>query len=251
MLDAEIEHLGPERVAAFVAEPIGGAASGAAMPPAGYWEAISAVCERHGILIIADEVMTGFGRTGEWFASTHFGLVPDIMTMAKGASSGYWPLGICAFSRRIADSLTAGGFVHGFTYSHDVVGAAAGSAVLKRIDQLGLVERARRAGPELEAALRASVGDHPLVGDIRGIGLLWAVELVADRTTNQAFPAAERVAHRLTEKAREHGLVVYPSTGCAGDGEGDLVMIGPPLIVRDDEIEILAALLSAALDGMK
>ncbi|MFZ0014868.1 MAG: aspartate aminotransferase family protein [Acidimicrobiia bacterium] len=250
MLEAEIARVGPDRVAAFIAEPVGGAASGAAVPPPGYWQAISAVCKRHGILVVADEVMTGFGRTGEWFASTHFGLEPDIMTMAKGASSGYWPLGICAFSRHIADSLTTGGFAHGFTYSHHIVGAAAGSAVLKRIDQLGLVEQARKAGPLLEAALRATIGDHPMVGDIRGIGLLWAVELVADRATREPFPGADRMAQRLTDRAREHGLLVYPSTGCAGSGRGDVVMIGPPLIVREDEIEILVALLAAALDGL-
>lgn len=249
-LDAEIESLGPHRVAAFIAEPVGGAASGASMPPDGYWEAISAVCERHGVLVIADEVMTGFGRTGEWFASTHFGLRPDIMTMAKGASSGYWPLGVCAFSGAIATTLRESGFTHGFTFSHHMVGAAAGIAVIKRIDQLGLCERAQKMGVVLENALLSEVGDHSVVGDIRGIGLLWAVELANDQATRRPFPSSDRMATRLANRARDHGLLVYPSTGSAGEGRGDLVMVGPPLIVREEEIEILVARLSAALDDL-
>jgi len=251
MLEAEIERLGPHRVAAFIAEPIGGAASGAAVPPDGYWERIAEVCARHGVLIIADEVMTGFGRTGVWFASEHFGLRPDIMTMAKGASSGYWPLGLCAFSGAVADTLRESALVHGFTFSHHVVGAAAGAAVIKRIDQLHLVERARGMGHRLEAALRTSIGEHPIVGDIRGLGLMWAVELVADKDTGRPFPSSAQVATRLTASARRNGLLLYPSTGCAGQGEGDLVMVGPPLIIRDEEIETLAARFAASLEDME
>lgn len=250
MLDAEIEKLGPERVAAFIAEPVGGAASGAALPPAEYWDEVSSVCRRHGVLVIVDEVMTGFGRTGAWFASEHFELQPDIMTMAKGASGGYWPLGVTAFSEQVTAALTGAGFIHGFTYSHHIVGAAAGSAVIKRMDQLGLVERARKMGPILEDALARATSANPHVGDIRGIGLLWAIELVADRGTKTPFPASDRVALRLTKLARDNGLLVYPSTGSAGGGAGDLVMIGPPLIVREDDIETLADRLHSALEGM-
>lgn len=250
MLDAEIEILGPERIAAFIAEPVGGAASGAAVPPEGYWDEIVSVCQKHGVLVIADEVMTGFGRTGAWFASEHFGLRPDIMTMAKGASSGYWPLGVAAFSGPVTAALTDGGFTHGFTYSHHIVGAAAGSAVIKRMEQLGLVDRAYKMGPVLEDALTRAASGHPRVGDIRGIGLLWAIELVADRASKTPFPAADHAAHRLTDLARDNGLLVYPSTGSAGDGTGDLVMIGPPLIAREDDIDALADRLHAALEGL-
>ncbi len=250
-LQTEMERVGPERVAAFIAEPIGGAASGAAVPPPGYWEAITEVCRRHGVLVIADEVMTGFGRTGRWFASEHFGLRPDIMTMAKGASSGYWPLGVCAFSDRVAKALRARGFVHGFTFSHHQVGAAAGRAVIKRLDELHLVDRAAERGRALGDALRATVGDRALVGDIRGTGLLWAVELVADRDSRRPFPAEDRMAARLTEAAMAHGLLVYPSTGCAGEGTGDLVMIGPPLIVSREEIEMLVDRLAMALEELR
>jgi adenosylmethionine-8-amino-7-oxononanoate aminotransferase len=251
VLDAEIEKLGADRVAAFIAEPVGGATSGAAVPPDGYWETVTEVCARHGVLVIADEVMTGFGRTGAWFASEHFGLRPDIMVMAKGASSGYWPLGVCAFSGRVASALREGGLVHGFTFSHHVVGAAAGAAVIERIDELGLVERARTKGTILEEALKASIGDHPIVGDIRGMGLMWAVELVADRDTRRPFPPSESMAARLTSAARDLGLLVYPSTGSAGEGAGDLVMIGPPLIIRDHEIEMLAGTLAQSLQRLR
>lgn len=251
MLEEKIERLGPDRVAAFIAETVGGAATGAAVPPEGYWEATSAVCKRHGVLVIADEVMTGFGRTGEWFAAEHFGLRPDIITMAKGASSGYWPLGVCAFSAEVTTVLQEGGFTHGFTYSHHIVGAAAGSAVIQRIDQLGLVERARKMEPVLAEALRYATDGHPHVGDVRGLGLLWAVELVADPETKEPFPSTERVAPRLAGLARDAGLVVYPSTGVAGDGDGDLVMIGPPLIIRDADVEVLADRLRTALDGLR
>lgn len=250
MLDAEIEKLGPHRVAAFIGEPVGGAASGAAVPPDGYWDEVTSVCRRHGVLVIADEVMTGFGRTGAWFASEHFGLRPDIMTMAKGASSGYWPLGVAAFSGGVTAALLEAGFIHGFTYSHHIVGAAAGSAVIKRMDQLGLVDRARKRGPIMKDALERAASNHPHVGDIRGIGLLWAIELVADRVSKTPFPRSEQTAGRLTRLCRENGLLVYPSTGSAGDATGDLVMIGPPLIASDDDIETLAERLHTALEGL-
>lgn len=249
-LDAEIERLGSRHIAAFIAEPVGGAASGAAVPPTGYWEAITEVCRRRGVLIIADEVMTGFGRTGAWFASEHFGLRPDIMTMAKGASSGYWPLGVCAFSRPVADRLEEVGFVHGFTYSHHVVGAAAGLAVIRRMQDLRLVERARQLGTVLGDGLVQSIGAHRHVGEVRGIGMLWAVELVADRESKKPFPAREGVATRVAAAAKERGLLVYPSTGCAGFGDGDLLMIGPPLVAREDEIEMLFDVLQVSLNDV-
>jgi adenosylmethionine-8-amino-7-oxononanoate aminotransferase len=246
-LDAEIERLGPGRVAAFIAEPVGGAASGAAVPPNGYWSAVAEVCASHGVLLIADEVMAGFGRTGRWFASEHFDLRPDIMTLAKWASSGYWPLGICAISGEVALALAESGFVHGFTFSHHLLGAAAGMAVIQRMDDLHVVDYAESKGGKLLAALHDALDFHPAVGDIRGIGLLLAVELVADRATKKPFPRANRVAEKLTSLAKGEGLLVYPSTGCAGNGEGDLIMIGPPLIINDQEIEMLVSKLSTAL----
>lgn len=247
-LEMEIEHHGPERVAAFIAEPVGGAASGAAVPPDGYWDAITSVCRRHGVLVIADEVMTGFGRTGAWFASDHFGLRPDIMTMAKGAASGYVPFGICAFSKQVAGAIEETGLVHGFTYSHHVVGAAAGMAVLQRIEQLRLADRAREMGDLLHRLLVERIADSRIVGDVRGIGLLQAVEFVSDPETRRPFPRDAAMAARFTRRARDNGLLVYPSTGCAGHGLGDLVMIGPPLIVRPEEIDFLVERFARTLE---
>jgi adenosylmethionine-8-amino-7-oxononanoate aminotransferase len=248
-LEAEIETLGPENVAAFIAEPVGGAASGAAVPPVGYWDAIRQVCDRYGVLLIADEVMTGFGRTGRWFASEHFGLEPDIITMAKGAASGYSPFGICALSQRVTSSLS-GSFVHGFTFSHHLVGCAAGMAVLQRIDELQLVRAAESKGPVLTGLLRDAIGDHRHIGDIRGLGLLLAVELVEDRTTKRPFPVEADIANRLVLSARSNGLLIYPSTGTAGNGLGDVVLIGPPLVIDDDEIHELVVRFRRALDGV-
>jgi adenosylmethionine-8-amino-7-oxononanoate aminotransferase len=239
---------GPHRVAAFIAEPIGGATTGAAVPPDDYWPAIADVCRSHGVLLIADEVMTGFGRTGRWFAADHWGLAPDIMVAAKGASSGYWPLGLCVASGEVHDTVkAAGGFVHGLTFSHHPVGAAVGRAVLGRIKDLGLVEQAAAKEAPLLAALREALGGRPTVGDIRGRGLLAGVELVADRDGRRPFPPGERVVERVVAAARRRGLLVYWSKGCADGTAGDVVVLGPPLIITLEEIALAAERLAAAV----
>ena len=239
-LDEAIEQTGPERVAVFVAEPIGGATSGAALPPDGYWEAIGEVCRRHGVLILADEVMTGFGRTGEWFASDHFGFRPDLLIAAKGASSGYWPLGLAIASGPVHDAIeAAGGLVHGFTWSHHPVGAAVGLAVLDRIKELRLVDRARTQGEKLLSMLVAALGDNPLVGDVRGKGLLICVELVEDQETKTPFPRSARMTEQILHRAMEIGLLLYPSTGNVDGTNGDYLLIGPPLTVLDDEVDLI------------
>ena len=239
-LDQAIEETGPARVAVFVGEPIGGATSGAAVPPDGYWEAIGEVCRRHGVLILADEVMTGFGRTGEWFASDHFGFRPDLLIAAKGASSGYWPLGLAIASGPVHDAIdAAGGLVHGFTWSHHPVGAAVGLAVLDRIKELRLVDRARTQGEKLLSMLTAALGDHPLVGDVRGKGLLICVELVENRETKTPFPRSARMTEQILHRAMEIGLLLYPSTGNVDGTNGDYLLIGPPLTVLDDEVDLI------------
>ncbi|MEX1125055.1 MAG: aspartate aminotransferase family protein [Acidimicrobiia bacterium] len=251
-LEEAIEKERPERVVAFVAEPIGGAASGAAIPPDGYWDAISDVCRRNDILIIADEVMTGFGRTGEWFAGDHFGLRPDILVAAKGASSGYWPLGLAISSDEVHDTIAgAGGLVHGFTWSHHPVGAAVGLAVLDRIRKLGLIDRARSQGERLIDALRSALADHPRVGDVRGIGLLACVELVADRDTRDPFPRSAQTTEGILLRARDNGLLLYPSTGNVDGVNGDYLLIGPPLTVTDAEVDLIVDRLSATLGALK
>ncbi len=247
-LDRTISALGPQRVAAFIAEPIGGATTGAAVPPDDYWPAVAEVCRRHGVLLIADEVMTGFGRTGAWFAMDHWGVAPDIMVAAKGASSGYWPLGLCVASGEVHETVLAGGgFVHGLTFSHHPVGAAVGRAVLRRIRELGLVEASAARGPQLLAALAAALQGEAMVGDIRGRGLLAGVELVADRNTGEPFPPGERIIERVVAAARRRGLLVYSSKGCADGVAGDVVVLGPPLIITAEEIDLVAERLAAAV----
>jgi len=240
LLEEAIEDTGSGRVAAFVAEPVGGAASGATVPPGGYWDEITAVCRRHGVLVIADEVMTGFGRTGEWFASNHFELRPDILVAAKGASSGYWPLGLAIASGGVHDAIVeAGGLVHGFTWSHHPIGARVGLAILDRIRQLRLIDRARTQGERLLTGLRSALGEHPNVGDVRGIGLLLCLELVADRASQKPFPREDRVTERVLDRAKEAGLLLYPSTGNVDGVDGDYLLLGPPLTVLDDEIDLI------------
>ncbi|HEX5741466.1 MAG TPA: aminotransferase class III-fold pyridoxal phosphate-dependent enzyme [Pilimelia sp.] len=237
-----------EPVAAFVAEPIAGAALGACVPPEDYWPAVAAACRRHGVLLIADEVMTGFGRTGAWFGVDHWGVRPDILVAGKGAASGYWPLGLAVCAAAIHDVLRKGGFTHGFTYSHHVVGAAAGLAVLRELTARQLVPASARQGAALTAMLRAALGSHPCVGDIRGRGLLVGVELVADRGTKAPFPRSARVAEHLVRQAAAEGLLVYPGTGCADGTDGDLILLGPPLSVSDAQLTEMVARLRAAFD---
>ena len=246
-LDAAILREGPGTVACFIAEPVGGATLGAAVPPDDYWAAVRAVCDRHGVLLIADEVMTGFGRTGTWFGSDHWDLRPDILTAGKGTSSGYWPLGLTACSGQVFETVASAGFTHGFTYSHSVAGAAAGIAVLGVLRSENLVEASRMKGELLRKHLTSSLGEHPNVGDIRGLGLMLGVELVADRASKRPFPRAEQVAERLVAAAKEQGLLVYSSTGCADGADGDLSMFGPPFVITDDELEEAVAITAQAV----
>jgi adenosylmethionine-8-amino-7-oxononanoate aminotransferase len=236
-------------VAAFVAEPVAGAGLGAAVPPDDYWPAVTEVCRRHGVLVIADEVMTGFGRTGRWFACDHWAVRPDILVLAKGAASGYWPLGLAVASGAVHTTIGEGGFTHGLTYSHHVVGAAAGRAVLRVLRERHLVEAAETQGKRLRAGLEDRLGDHSSTGDIRGLGLMVAVELVADRATRAPFPRRRRVAERAVAAARDLGLLLYSSTGCADGSEGDLVMLGPPLVITDPEVDELVELTAQSVEA--
>jgi adenosylmethionine-8-amino-7-oxononanoate aminotransferase len=248
-LEAAIVATGPGTVAAFVAEPVAGAGLGAAIPPDDYWPAVAEVCRRHGVLLVADEVMTGFGRTGRWFGCDHWGVRPDILVAAKGAASGYWPLGLAVASGAVHDTIARTGFTHGFTYSHHVVGAAAGREVLRILRADGLVEAAAAKGKRLLAELEARLAGRPAVGDVRGLGLMVAVELVADRASQAPFPRSARVTERVVAAARDRGLLLYSSTGCADGTRGDLVLLGPPLVVTDAEVEEMAATTAAAVQA--
>lgn len=248
-IDRIIRLTGPDRVAAFIAEPVSGATLGAVVPPADYWPAVAAVCREHGVLLILDEVMTGFGRTGEWFAADHWGLRPDIVTAGKGASSGYWPLGVCVASGEVYDTVTAAAtFAHGFTWSHHPVGAAVASTVIDVIEREDLVVAARRAGDLVRAALRSALSEHPNVGDIRGLGLLNAVEFVADPVTKAPFDRSDRVIERITTAAFDRRLTVYPCSSAVDGAVGDAALLGPALCATDDELhEMVARLVAATL----
>lgn len=251
LLEQAIQTAGPGRVAAFVAEPVAGAGLAACVPPADYWPAVAEVCHRHGVLLVADEVMTGFGRTGEWFGCQHWGVAPDLLTAGKGAASGYWPLGLAVASGPVHAALVRTGLVHGFTYSHHAVGAATGLAVLHRLVEHDLVAASRRRGEQLRAGLRRRLADHPWVGDVRGLGLMVGVELVADRSTREPFERAERVTERVISTARELGLLLYPGTGCADGTRGDGILLGPPLVISEAEVEEVVELLGRALEQVQ
>src|SRR6476646_7041629 len=248
-LDRTFEAAGPGTVAAFVAEPIVGATLAAVVPPDEYWPAIADVCRRHGVLLVADEVMTGFGRTGRWFALDHWGIRPDIMVAAKGASSGYWPFGFVAASDAVYAAVSGGsGFTHGFTYSHSPVGAAVAREVLHILERESLVEASAAKGERLLSLATAAFGDHPAVGEIRGRGLLVGIELVADRDTREPFPRAARVTEAVVGAARERGLLVSSGTGNANGVDGDTILLGPPFVVTDAELERIATTLAAAIE---
>ena len=235
--------------AAFIAEPISGASLGACVPPDDYWPRVSEVCRDTGTLLIVDEVMTGFGRTGAWFGIDHWAVQPDLIVAGKGASSGYWPLGLAIASGEIAETI-AGSFVHGFTYSHHPGGAAAGLAVLDVIEAEALVERSARIGGILKEALRVELLEHPLVGEVRGRGMLIGIELVADRATKAPFPRESEMTGRLIAIARESGLLLYPASRGIDGTLGDAVLIGPPLNLSEADLETLTDRLLSSLQQL-
>ncbi|MFN8517792.1 MAG: aminotransferase class III-fold pyridoxal phosphate-dependent enzyme [Chloroflexota bacterium] len=252
---AELERVivaaGPRTVAAFVAEPIVGATLAAAEPPDGYWDAVATVLRRHGVLLVADEVMTGFGRTGRWFGGDHWGLRPDLLVAAKGATSGYWPFGFVAAAGPVADALASpGAFVHGFTYSHHPVGAAVAGEVLRILEDEDLVQASEVKGAALRAALEMRLADDPHVGQVRGRGLLVGVELVADRETRHPFPRSARVTERIVAAARDAGVLVYSGTGNANGSDGDQILLGPPFVITDAELERVVDVVAGAIEGV-
>ena len=248
-LEKTILKHGPERIAAFIAESISGASLGAVVPPTDYWPRIREICDRFGVLLITDEVLVGFGRTGKWWGIDHWQVTPDILVSSKGAAGGYYPIGFMAVRgdhvQEIKDQFKD--FNHGGTFSHHAVGAAAGLATLEIIKNEDLVENSARMGTILGAKLRAHLGDHPYVGDIRGRGLFWALEFVEDRGSKKPFPSKQKVAWSIWENAFQHGLITYTSQGCADGHDGDLLMIGPPLIINEDQIDEIIEILNQAI----
>jgi hypothetical protein len=249
-LETSILEIGPDRVAAFVAEPVAGATLAAAVPPPDYWPAVADVCRRHGVLLVADEVMTGFGRTGRWFGVEHWGVRPDLLTAGKGSTSGYFPFGFVACSAEVAETVRPAGFVHGFTWSHNGIGAAVAHATLRRLKEDGLVEASAVQGERLLKSLASALADTSVVGDVRGIGLMIGVELVRDRDTKEPFAREEQVTERVVTAAREGGLLLYSSTGHVDGGDGDLVMLGPPFVIGEDDADLIAERTAAAVGSI-
>jgi adenosylmethionine-8-amino-7-oxononanoate aminotransferase len=247
-LDREITKAEPGTVAALVAEPIVGATLAAVVPPEDYWPKIAEVCRHHGVLLIADEVMTGFGRTGQWFGLDHWDVRADIVVAAKGATSGYWPFGFAAASGQIHDTITSrGGFVHGFTFSHAPVGAAVAREVLRIIRDEDLVAASREKGERLQALLRVRLGEDEHTGEIRGRGLLVGLELVENRESRQPFARAARLTEAVVRAARDRGVLVYSGTGTANGTDGDTILLGPTFIVTDDELVRIADVTAEAI----
>jgi adenosylmethionine-8-amino-7-oxononanoate aminotransferase len=232
------ESYGPQTIAAFIAEPVVGATLGAAVPCDDYWDKVVQVCRANGALVIADEVMTGFGRTGRWFGVEHWGVRPDVLAAGKGTTSGYVPFGFAACSGAMFEAIVPKGFVHGFTWSHQALGAAVARATLRRLRDDGLVERSGELGAKLLQELRAELDAVEHVGDVRGIGMMIGIELVRDRTSKEPFERSDQVTERIVAAARDDGLLVYSSTGHV-DMAGDLVMLGPPFTLTDDDAAIL------------
>lgn len=249
-LDVEIRRLGPETVVAFVAETVSGATLGAQPPVVGYFRRVREVCDRHGVLLILDEVMCGMGRCGTLYACEAEGVTPDLITVGKGLAGGYQPIGALLVHGRIYDGIRGGSgfFQHGHTYSGHPVACAAALAAQRAIRERNLLVSVRSLGSRLGELLKERFADHPNVGDIRGRGLLWALELVADRATKAPFDPARRVHARMKTRALEHGLLCYPMGGTIDGVRGDHVLLAPPYIVSESHLLELVDKLAIALD---
>ncbi|NIY73711.1 aspartate aminotransferase family protein [Marivivens donghaensis] len=249
-LETEIERLGAESVMAFVAEPVVGATSGAVPAVKGYLKRIREICDKHGILLILDEVMCGMGRTGYLFACQEDGISPDMITIAKGLGAGYQPIGALLVQGKIYDAIAAGSgfFQHGHTYMGHAMAAAAANAVLSEIEENDLLARVRTQGEKLQAALEAEFGQHPHVGDIRGRGLFRGVEFVADRDTKDPFDPARKLNAKIKKNAFDAGLVCYPMGGTIDGVRGDHVLLAPPFVIEDAQIDELVSKLSGAVE---
>lgn len=250
-LEEVLARVGPGRVAAFIAEPVGGSSTGASVPRDDYWRTIREICDRNEVLWIADEVLVGAGRTGTWSALEPYGAVPDIQVMGKGVSGGYAPLALVAAPRRITDVLARGArsLLHAQTFSHSPAMCAAGLAAVRVIRRQGLVARCAAMGAILHQRLGRLRG-LPHVGDVRGRGLLAGIEFVADPDTRTPFPRAERFTERFQAAAERQGLMVWPNTGHADGVNGDLVVLAPPYVITEAEIDEIVTRFAAALGDM-
>jgi adenosylmethionine-8-amino-7-oxononanoate aminotransferase len=251
VLEAELLKLGPESVVAFIAETVVGATAGAVPPAPGYLRRIREICDRYGVLLILDEVMCGAGRTGSFLACEQDGVTPDLVTLAKGLAAGYQPIGAVLCSRKVYEVFDSGSgaFVNGHTYSAHAVACAAAVAVQRVIREEGLLPRVAEAGRHLRARLAERFARHPFVGDVRGRGLLLALELVRDRETREPFAPGLKLHNRVKAAAFERGLLVYPGGGTIDGHRGDHVLLAPPYNVANAELEVIVDRLAQAVDA--
>lgn len=248
MLKDEIEKLGPENVLAFLFEPVGGASTGALVRPDSWYRRIAEICREYGVLLIADEVMSGAGRTGRYLACAHWNLRPDIVALAKGMAAGYAPLGAMIADRKIVDTVMAhGGYAHGYTYAGNPLACAAGLGVLRELQENNLIENATIRGDQLKSRLEGLQDRYAFIGDVRGKGLLLAFEFVADCDTMEPLPAELEAHARLVEIAYQRGLIIY-SRRTRGGTIGDHFMVCPPMTVSEQQIDEIMTILIASID---
>ncbi|MFC6637068.1 aspartate aminotransferase family protein [Sulfitobacter sp. JBTF-M27] len=249
-LEERVQKLGPETVAAFVAEPVVGASLGSQPAPAGYFKRIREICDTHGILYIADEVMCGMGRTGSLFALEQEGIAADITTMAKGLGAGYQPIAAVMASEKVVNAILAGSgkLWNGHTYMSHAVATAGAMAVMREIEDRNLLSEVRRLGDRLSSGLRARLGQHPHVGDIRGRGLFWTAEVVADRDTKEPFDVKLNMAGRILNTGKDAGVICYPSQGCADGTSGDHVLLAPCFTSTDAEIDTIVDVMATTIE---
>jgi adenosylmethionine-8-amino-7-oxononanoate aminotransferase len=250
-LEAEFQRLGPQNVIAFIAETVVGATLGCVAALPGYFQAVRAICDRHGALLILDEVMSGVGRCGTMHAWEAEGIAPDIQVVAKGLGGGYQPIGGILVSGRVIEGLRqgSGAFMHGHTYQAHPIACAAALAVQQVIREEDLLANVRAMGARLEAGLVERLGNHRHVGDIRGRGLFWAVEFVADRATKAPFDPALKLHDRVKREALARGLACYPMGGTIDGRLGDHVLLAPPYIVNAAEVEMIVERFGAAVEA--
>ncbi len=247
-LERTINYEGPEAVAAFIAEPVVGATAGALVPRDGYWQRIREICDRHDVLLIADEVMTGVGRCGTNFCLDHWNISADLIVTAKGLSSGYTPLGAVIVHRKIHDAVQrgSGAFVHGHTFCQNPLSAAIGAAVLRYLEKHDLVQRCAEMGTVLLERLQGLV-ELNCVGNVRGLGLFAGVELVRDKKSKAPFEPAAGVSQRVAGKAFSRGLICYPGSGGADGIRGDHILLAPPFIIEEQQIDEMVSILGNAI----
>ncbi|CEH27837.1 hypothetical protein AM501_02180 [Aneurinibacillus migulanus] len=248
-LEQAIHRIGADNIAAFIAEPIIGASAGAVTPPPYYYQRIKEICERHDILFIADEVMTGNGRTGKPFGIDHWDVVPDLMALGKGMAAGYTPMAATIASKRIIDVIAAGSqsIMSGHTFSANPQSAAVSLAVMQYIEDNQLIAKSEERGLQLLSGLQTLMQKHDIIGDVRGKGLLCGIEFVKNRTTKETFPLGLGVTERAIEKAKNNGLLIYNASGGIDGQAGDSVIVAPPFVISEEEINELLFILDQSI----